>query len=112
MRICTVLPSRLPNLSRDFILPRKEAAVAARNPCAKTVKPDNAFEVWRVDDHREYGDEWTWYVLKKYQTPEKEAVNSYASWNCMVTFPNTSVRGDSGGVYVTDITSIAYKLVL
>ncbi len=86
--------------------------MATWNPCAKTVKPDQAYEVWRVDDHPEYGGEWTWYVLKKYQTPEKEAANSYARWHCMVTSPNTSVRGDWGGVYVTDITSIAYKLVL
>jgi len=49
--------------------------VAGQNPCTKTVKPDQAYEVWRVDDHREYGGEWTWYVLKKYQTPEKLATS-------------------------------------
>ena len=49
--------------------------MAARNPCAKAVKPEQAYEVWRVDDHPEYGGQWTWYVLKKYQTPEKLATS-------------------------------------
>ena len=84
--------------------------MTTKNPCAKTVKPDQAYEVWRVNDHPVCGGEWTWYVLKKYQTPEKEQTNPYARWHCMVTSPNTSARGDWGDVYVTDITSIAYKL--
>ena len=33
--------------------------MAAKNLCAKTVKPDQAYEVWRVDDHPEYGSEIT-----------------------------------------------------
>ena len=84
--------------------------MAAQNPCSKTVKPENAYEVWQVENHPEYGGTWTWYVLKKYQTPEREAANPYARWHCMVTSPNTSARGDWGDVYVTDITSIAHKL--
>ena len=49
--------------------------MAARNPCGKTVKPEQAYEAWRVENHPEYGGEWTWYVLKKYQTPEKLATS-------------------------------------
>ncbi len=82
----------------------------AKNLCAKTVKPDKAYEVWRVEDHPDYGGCWTWFVLKKYQSPEKEKANPYARWHCMVTSPYTSSRGDWGDVYVTDITSIAIKL--
>jgi hypothetical protein len=44
-----------------------------KNPCGKMVKRENAYEVWQ-----NYTGDWTWYVLKKYQTPEKEATNEYA----------------------------------
>jgi len=80
-----------------------------KNPCAKTVKPEQAYEVWQVTNHPEYGGTWTWYVLKKYQRPEKEVANSYARWFCYVTSPYVQ-SGEYGDVYVTTITSIAHKL--
>ena len=83
--------------------------MATKNPCAKTVKPEQAYEVWQVEEHPAYGGKWTWYVLKKYQSPEKEASNRYARWFCFVTSPYTQ-RGDWGDTYVSDITSIARKL--
>ena len=86
--------------------------MAIKNPCGKRVKPHEAYEVWQVANHPEYGGTWTWYVLKKYQTPEKEAANPHARWFCMVTSPYTSERGDWGDVYVREITSIAQKLTL
>jgi hypothetical protein len=73
-----------------------------KNLCAKTVTPGNAYEVWRVDDHPDYGGQWTWYVLKKYQTPDREAKNEYARWLCYVTSPY-SPSGDYGDTYVRDI---------
>jgi hypothetical protein len=79
--------------------------VAVKNLSAKTVMPEQAYE-----GHPDYGGCWTWYVLKKYQTPEKEAANAFARWHCWVTSPYTSERGDYGDVYVTDVTSIAQKL--
>ena|SRR6266516_6604049 len=83
--------------------------MAAKNLCAKTVKPEQAYEVWRVENHPEYGGEWTWYVLKKYQSPEKEATNPFARWLCYVTSPYVP-NGEFGDTYVADITSMAHKL--
>ncbi|MFL5697909.1 MAG: hypothetical protein ACJ797_12520 [Ktedonobacteraceae bacterium] len=77
--------------------------MAVKNLCAKTVKPDQAHEVWQVEDHSDYGGTWTWYVLKKYQTPEREAQNEYARWLCYVTSPY-SPHGDYGDTYITTIT--------
>src|SRR5438067_988450 len=42
-------------------------------------------------------------VLKKYQTPEREAHNEYARWLCYVTSPY-SPHGDYGDTYITTIT--------
>ena len=86
--------------------------MAAKNLCAKTVKPDQAYEVWQVEEHPDYGGTWTWYVLKKYQSPEREAVNSYARWLCYVTFPRfggvekrgiDSTEGGKGGQATEDL---------
>ncbi len=77
--------------------------VAERNECAKTVTPEKAYEVWAS------GDGWTWYVLKKYQAPAKEAQNPYARWFCMVTSPYVP-HGECGDVYVAEIKSQAVKL--
>ena len=75
----------------------------AKNECAKTVDKDHAYEVWQAGD-------WTWYVLKKYQAPEKEASNQYARWFCLVVTPMTGPRGDMGDTYVRDIVSVAHRV--
>src|SRR5207302_5892942 len=76
-----------------------------KNPCAKRVTPETAYEVWQSYDGR-----WTYFVLKKYQSPEKEANNPFARWLCNVVSPMTSERGDTGDVYVADIKRNAVKL--
>jgi hypothetical protein len=73
-----------------------------KNPCGRTVKPEQAYEVWQVANHPLYGGQWTWYVLKKYQSPEKEAANPWARWFCYVTSPY-SPRGDWGDTYISTI---------
>ena len=78
--------------------------MASKNPCSKTVKPEQAYEVWQITDHPQYGGEWTWYVLKKYQSPEKEATNEYARWLCFVTSPYVP-RGEYGDTYVSSIVN-------
>src|SRR5438270_1213234 len=72
--------------------------MAAHYPCAKRVAPEEAYEVWQS-----YDGTWTYYVLKKYQSPEQEAKNAYARWYCMVTSPATTARGDYGDVYVSTV---------
>jgi len=78
--------------------------MAAKNPCAKTVTPETAYEVWRS-----YDGTWTWYVLKKYQNPTNEAKNPFARWYCFVTSPYVP-DGEYGDVYAKEITSQARKL--
>lgn len=73
-----------------------------KNNCAKTVTRDNAYEVWRAGD-------WTWFVLKKYQSPEKEATNSYARWFCDVVTPFCP-EGEMGDVYVSEIKQSARRI--
>jgi len=74
-----------------------------KNLCGKTRPKDNPYEVWRSSDG------WEWRVLKKYQTPEKEAANPYASWFCSVTSPFCPL-GDTGDTYVRDIKRQATKV--
>lgn len=75
----------------------------AKNECAKTRKSDNPYEVWKNHSG------WTWNVLKKYQSPEKEQGNPYARWFCFVTSPFCP-DGEYGDVYVREITGSAYKV--
>ena len=68
----------------------------------KTVTKENAYEVWQAGD-------WTWYVLKKYQKPEKEAENPYARWFCLVETPIVP-GGELGDVYVSEIKENATRI--
>ena len=77
----------------------------AVNPYGKTVKRENAHFVYQSSD-----GSWTWYCLRTYQTPEKEALNPYARWYCNVVSPLTSERGETGDVYVAEIKAYARKL--
>lgn len=75
-----------------------------KNLCGKTVKRENAYEVWQTPD-----GSWTWYVLKKYQSDEKEATNEYARWFCEVVTPYTP-SGEFGDTYVRDIKGQARRI--
>jgi hypothetical protein len=67
-----------------------------KNLCGKMRTKDNPYEVWR----NLYG--WEWRVLKKWQTPEKEALNPFARWFCWVSSPFCP-QGEMGDVYLSDI---------
>lgn len=73
--------------------------VRLKNECAKTRDKDNPYEVWKAGD-------WTWRVLKKYQSPPNEAKNPYARWFCFVTSPMCP-EGEYGDTYVKDIMSVS-----
>ena len=64
----------------------------------------NPYEVWQSPD-----GSWTWAVLKKYQTPDKEASNPYARWMCFVTSPFCPT-GEFGDTYVNEIKSQAVRV--
>lgn len=72
----------------------------SKNLCAKTVSVENAYEVW------EQPNGWKHYVLKKYQSPEKEAENPYARWFCYVE----GDYNESGDVYVTEVTRFGTRI--
>ncbi len=74
-----------------------------KNLCGKTVTRNNAYEIWQLRD-------WTWYVLKKYQSEENEAKNQYARWFCLVTNSIVGERGEMGDVYVKDIKQDAIRV--
>ena len=76
-----------------------------KNLCGKMVTRENAYEVWQTPD-----GSWTWYVLKKYQSPEKEAQNPYARWFCDVVSPFVGEAGEMGDVYVREIKGSAIKI--
>lgn len=78
------------------------ASKQAANPCGKTRPINNPYETW-------YAGQWEWRVLKKYQSPEKEAANPYARWFCGVKSPYTYGEYELGDVYVADITRYARK---
>jgi hypothetical protein len=69
----------------------------AKNLCAKRVVPEEAYEVWQS-----LNGSWTYYVLKKYQSPEKEAQNLYARWFCLVKTPIVP-HGEYSDVYVSTV---------
>lgn len=81
--------------------------MASKNPYGKTVAQpykENAHMVWTN------GAGWTWYVLKTYQTPEREAANPHALWFCLVTSPMVGESGELGDVYVSEIKSNARRI--
>ena len=97
----------------DTIAPRQKGGIMAnKNLCGKTVKREDAYEVWETDDDFEFGGctgKWTWYVLKKYQSPEKENLNPYARWFCDVVTPIVP-EGEMGDVYVREIKAVARRI--
>ncbi len=73
-----------------------------KNECGKTRDKSNPYETWERNG-------WKWAVLKKYQSPDKEAANVYARWFCFVTSPYCP-EGEFGDTYVKDIKEAgAYK---
>ena len=78
-----------------------EQQLATRNTQGKTVKSWDAYEVWYSDEL-----DWTWYVLKKYESPASEAKNPYARWFCLVRGWET----EGGDVYIAEIKAQARQL--
>lgn len=74
-----------------------------KNLCGKTRKMEDPYEIWQAGD-------WEWRVLKKYQTPKKEAENPYARWFCAVKSPFTYGGFDMGDVYVNEIKRNAVRV--
>jgi len=70
-----------------------------KNLCAKTVEPENAYEIWQAGS-------WTWYVLKKWQIKDDKP---FARWFCLVKTPIVP-KGEFGDVYVDEIKKHAIRI--
>jgi hypothetical protein len=79
----------------------KQRAIREGNPCAKTRKREDPYEVWKSRDAS-----WTWNVLKKWQANDEKP---FARWFCFVTSPYCP-EGEYGDVYVKDIKEQATKV--
>tara|TARA_R100001594_G_scaffold28855_4_gene54173 strand:+ start:1053 stop:1373 length:321 start_codon:yes stop_codon:yes gene_type:complete len=86
-----------------------------KNPCGKTVSVDEPYEIYK---HQGSGFEWR--VLKKYQTPHKEAENAekarktgavdYTRWYCAVKSPMTYGSWEYGDVYAHDVKTYGERV--
>jgi len=79
--------------------------LSTKNECSKTKPVNEPYEVWRNE-----ASGWEWRVLKKYQSPAKEATNPYSRWMCAVKSPMTYPRYDMGDVYVREELTNAVKV--
>jgi len=70
-----------------------------KNKCAKTVEPEQAYEVWQAGD-------WTWYVLKKWQADDNKP---FARWYCLVKTPFV-LNGEYGDCYVEEVKKEAVRV--
>jgi len=74
-----------------------------KNKCNKIRKANNPYEIW---GNSPLMPGWTWYILRKYQSPENEKKNSQARWFCLVKTPIVP-DGEYGDVYIHDIKESA-----
>jgi hypothetical protein len=70
----------------------------AKNPCGKSRKPDNPYEIWKSFD-----GSWEWHILKKWQIDDNKP---FARWFCLVKSPFVP-HGEMGDVYVSEIKQYA-----
>lgn len=73
-----------------------------KNLKAKTVKPEQAYEVYVGGRGT-----WTWQVLKHYASSEAEAKDPYARVFCNVISPIVGPQGELGDVYLSEIRGSA-----
>ena len=79
--------------------------VKLTNPSAKRVTPEEAYECF----YRAADDATIW-VLKKYQSPEKESANQYATWYVAVKSISTYGSYEYGDTYAHNLIASANKI--
>ncbi len=79
--------------------------MSVRNKCFKKRSIDNPYEIWVSTN-----GQWTWKVLKKYQSPYEENNNPNALWFCAVSSPFAFDNYEYGDVLVSDVTDNGVKI--
>ena len=74
-----------------------------KNLCNKTRNVENPYEIYRSL----LLPGWEWRVLRKYQSPEKEANDPLARWFVAVKSPLTYGEWEYGDSYVREILEVA-----
>ena len=74
-----------------------------KNLCGKTRPVNDPYEIYTAGA-------FEWRVLKKWQSPAKEASNRYARWFCAVKGPGTYDGYDMGDTYVSEIKGYGTKM--
>ena len=72
-----------------------------KNPCAKTRKIDNPYEIWTNHDG------WEWRILKKWQADDHKPLGR---WFCAVKSPFTHGDWEYGDTYVSDVWNNAKRI--
>tara|TARA_Y100000310_G_scaffold139381_1_gene138670 strand:+ start:69 stop:320 length:252 start_codon:yes stop_codon:yes gene_type:complete len=82
--------------------------MATKNECAKRRDVEKPYEVWEcyippigIIEYR---------ILKKYQTPKKEAENPLARWHTAAKSEATFGSWEYGDMYVRDIVSSGRRI--
>ena len=81
-----------------------------KNPFSKSVKADNAYATYRVDNPANCMF-FEWKVLKTYKVKVNEDKDQYARWFCAVKSPMTYDNYELGDVYRKDIEDIGAVLL-
>ena len=74
-----------------------------KNTQAKSRKVETPYEIWVTENHPLFGGRCEYRVLKKYQTPDKEALNPYARWFVGAASTCTYGTFELGDCYISDI---------
>ena len=78
------------------------------NPCGKTRKLEDPYEVWECNIPLVGMIEYR--ILKKYQTPKGEAENPFARWFTAAKSEATFGSWEYGDTYVKDIVSSGRRI--
>ena len=86
--------------------------MSVKNECGKTRKLDNPYEVWECRMGFDTGEviNIEYRILKKYQTPKKEAENPFARWYTAAKSEATFGSWEYGDTYVRDIVSTGRRV--
>lgn len=82
----------------------REVRELAMYNMGRTRDAGHPLEVWQWDAGRV-----RWLVLRRYQSPHREASRRYARWYCLVFSPVTP-QGEYGDCYVADVKKLAHRV--